>query len=122
MRTTAALLVLAACSHAQPEPPPDKLPSQLRVCADPNNLPFSNHDARGFENAIETLIAHDLGIPVAYTWMPQRRGFIRNTLKANACDVVMGEPVGFDMTRVTQPYYRSSYVFVTRADRHLGDL
>jgi mxaJ protein len=117
------VLVVAACSHRGSEV--DDLvvpPAQLRVCADPNNLPFSNRDARGFENAIAALIARDLGISVEYTWMPQRRGFIRNTLKARACDVVMGEPVGFDLARVTRPYYRSSYAFVTRADRHLDDL
>ena len=116
-------LLLAACNGSKSkldEDPP--LPKQLRVCADPNNLPFSNEQAQGFENEIATLLARDLGIPVAYQWMPQRRGFIRNTLKAKACDVVMGEPKGLDMVRVTKPYYRSSYAFVTRADRHLGDL
>jgi mxaJ protein len=120
-----SLTVIAATACS---PPPSKAdeavakPSQLRVCADPNNLPFSNREAQGFENAIAAVIGRDLGVPVVYTWMPQRRGFIRNTLKAKACDVVMGEPVGFDLARVTRPYYRSSYVFVTRADRHLGDL
>lgn len=122
-RAALALAVVAGC-HGNPskldEDPP--LPKQLRVCADPNNLPFSNEQAQGFENEIATLLARDLGIPVAYQWMPQRRGFIRNTLKAKACDVVMGEPKGLDMVRVTKPYYRSSYVFVTRADRHLADL
>jgi mxaJ protein len=117
------VIAATACSHpASKRDDAVARPSELRVCADPNNLPFSNQDARGFENAIATVIAHDLGIPVAYTWMPQRRGFIRNTLKAKACDVVMAEPVGFDLARVTRPYYRSSYVFVTRADRHLADL
>src|SRR4051812_27685850 len=107
------LVLLAACSNDKSkldEPAP--LPKQLRVCADPNNLPFSNERTEGFENEIATLIGRDLGIPVAYTWMPQRRGFIRNTLKAKACDVVMGEPKGFDLAYVTKPYYRSSYVVV----------
>lgn len=91
----------------------------LRVCADPNNLPFTNDRGEGFENQLAQLIGHDLGRHVTYTWKPQRRGFIRTTLKAKACDVVMGEPAGFEMARVTHPYYRSAYAFVTRADRHL---
>lgn len=91
----------------------------LRVCADPNNLPFSNTDNAGFENKLADLVAADLGEPVSYTWHAQRRGFIRQTLKANECDVVMGLPKGLDLADTTQPYYRSGYVFVTRADRHL---
>lgn len=91
----------------------------LRVCADPNNLPFSDAQGRGFENAIARLLADDLHRPLAYTWWPQRRGFIRNTLKAGKCDVVIGVPTHLDMALTTMPYYRSSYVFVTRRDRHL---
>lgn len=92
---------------------------ELRVCADPNNLPFSNSRGEGFENALATLVARDLGKTVRYTWWPQRRGFIRNTLRARECDVVMGIPTSFELARATIPYYRSSYVFVTRRDRHL---
>jgi len=92
----------------------------LRVCADPNNLPFSNDREEGFENRIASLIASDLGVPVRYTWWPQRRGFVRNTLKAGICDVVMEVPSGYELTGHTAPYYRSTYVFVTRADRHLS--
>lgn len=91
----------------------------LRVCADPNNLPFSDAQGKGFENAIARLLADDLHRPLAYTWWPQRRGFIRNTLKAGKCDVVIGVPAHLDMALTTVPYYRSSYVFVTRRDRHL---
>ena len=91
----------------------------LRVCADPNNLPFSDEHGRGFENALAQLVAHDLHRTVAYTWWPQRRGFVRHTLKAHACDVIMGVPSAMEMVQATQPYYRSSYVFVTRRDRHL---
>jgi mxaJ protein len=94
--------------------------STLRVCADPNNLPFSNARGEGFENQLAQLIADDIGVPVRYTWWPQRRGFIRNTLKAGLCDVVMSVPAGLEMVSPTIPYYRSTYVFVTRADRHLG--
>jgi mxaJ protein len=91
----------------------------LRVCADPNNLPFSDRDGRGFENEIMALTAKDLGLTVQYTWWAQRRGYVRNTLKANVCDVWPGVASGADMMTSTQPYYRSSYVFVTRADRGL---
>jgi mxaJ protein len=91
----------------------------LRVCADPNNLPFSNDRSEGFENRIATLIASDLGGRVEYTWWAQRRGFVRNTLNAGTCDVILGVPVGYGMVRTTRPYYRSTYVFVTRRDRGL---
>lgn len=92
----------------------------LRVCADPNNLPFSNARREGFENHIAELVAHDLGTTVAYTWWPQRRGFARNTLRAGTCDVVIGIPSSYELALPTAPYYRSTYVFVTRADRHLA--
>jgi mxaJ protein len=87
----------------------------LRVCADPNNLPFSNRRGEGFENKLAELVAADLGMRVRYTWWPQRRGFFRNTLDAGVCDVVMGVPTALERVRVTRPYYRSTYVFVTRA-------
>ena len=93
----------------------DELPSNrkdFRVCADPNNLPFSNQQQQGFENKIAELVARELGSQVTYTWWPQRRGFIRNTLNAGVCDVVMGVPTGYDPVLTTQPYYRSTYVFV----------
>jgi mxaJ protein len=108
----------------QPEQPPrTALPEQthvLRVCADPNNLPFSNQRLEGFENRIAELIAREMGATVQYTWWAQRRGFIRNTLKAGACDVVMGVPASFEMALTTGPYYRSTYVFVYRKDRGLN--
>lgn len=93
--------------------------NKLRVCADPNNLPFSNEKQEGFENKLANLIAHDLGREVHYTWFAQRRGFFRLTLKAQQCDIVMGVPVASERALTTDPYYRSTYVFVTRADRHL---
>jgi mxaJ protein len=92
---------------------------ELRVCADPNNLPFSNSAEAGFENRLAAMVAEHFGQQVSYTWWAQRRGFIRNTLKAGRCDVVMGVPAGYDLVETTKPYYRSSYVFVTRQDRHL---
>lgn len=92
----------------------------LRVCADPNNLPFSNQQGEGFENKIAELIARDLGERVEYTWWAQRRGFFRNTLRAGTCDIVIGVPAAFEMALTTRPYYRSTYVFLSRKDRHLN--
>ena len=92
---------------------------QLRVCADPNNLPFSNHEQEGFENRIAELIAHELDAQVSYTWWSQRRGFVRNTLNAKSCDIIIGVPASFELALTTRPYYRSTYVFVTRTDRNL---
>jgi mxaJ protein len=89
---------------------------ELRICADPNNLPFSNERREGFENRIVELLAHDLGANVHYTWWAQRRGFIRNTLGAQLCDLIPGTIAGVSMLRTTAPYYRSSYVFVSRPD------
>ena len=89
----------------------------LRVCADPNNLPFSNRAGAGFENRIAELLARDLGDSLAYTWWPQRRAWVRNTINADKCDVAIGVPVGFGLLTTTKPYYRSTYVFVSRADR-----
>ena len=94
-------------------------PRQLRVCADSNNLPFSNERLEGFENRIAALIAKDMGATVTYTWMPQRRGFVRRTLKAGECDLVMDVPNGYEMVLATKPYYRSTYVFVYRRDRNI---
>jgi quinoprotein dehydrogenase-associated probable ABC transporter substrate-binding protein len=91
----------------------------LRVCADPNNLPFSDQAGHGFENKVVELIAKDLGSTVDYTWWAQRRGYVRNTLKADICDVWSGVASGVEMMTSSRPYYRSSYVFVTRADRGL---
>jgi mxaJ protein len=87
---------------------------QLRVCADPNNLPFSNERGEGLENALARLVAADLDADVAYTWQPQRRGFVRTTLAAGECDVMMSAPSSFERVLTTIPYYRSSYVFVVR--------
>ena len=91
----------------------------LRVCADPNGLPASNAHGEGFENRIAALLAHELGARLEYTWWAQRRGFVRNTLRAGLCDVVIGVPAGFDPVLTTRPYYRSTYVFVARRDRGL---
>ena len=105
-----AVGVLAACA-AEPA-------RVLRVCADPNNLPFSNDDLEGFENRIASLVGEELDARIEYVWWAQRRGFVRNTLREGICDAVMGVPARFEMTRTTAPYYRSSYVFVTRRGSH----
>ena len=91
----------------------------MRVCADPNNLPFSNARGEGFENKLAELFARELGARLEYTWWAQRRGFFRNTLRAGLCDVVMGVPSGFELASTTAPLYRSTYVFVYRKDRAL---
>ena len=93
---------------------------ELRVCADPNNLPFSNQQQQGFENKIADLVAHDLNAKLSYTWWAQHRGFVRNSLNAHECDLLIGVPASFERTFNTIPYYRSTYVFVTRRDRHLN--
>jgi mxaJ protein len=115
--------LVAACHDRAATPPtPDTRHPQrtLRVCADPNNLPYSNEKQQGFENEIASLVARDLNARVAYTWWPQRRGFVRQTLRRGDCDVIMGIPSNYELALPTTSYYRSTYVFVSRADRHLG--
>ncbi|MDH3969862.1 MAG: hypothetical protein OEU56_22850, partial [Rhodospirillales bacterium] len=90
--------------------------SSLRVCADPGNLPFSNRAGEGFENKIAELLAAELGVPVRYTWYPQATGFVRQTLMARKCDLVIGISLGFELLHNTNPYYRSSYALVYRAE------
>lgn len=94
---------------------------QFRVCADPDNLPFTNRRLEGFENKIADLIAKELETSPFYIWWAQRIGFIRNTMKATLkearCDVVMGVPKGYGLVRWTKPYYRSTYVFVYPKDK-----
>ncbi len=106
----AALLLSGSAVFAQ---------AQLRVCADPDNLPFSNRKLEGFENKVATLLANALHARLSYTWQRQKNGFIRQTLGAHRCDVVMGVPFGYERVLTTQPYYWSGYVFVTARNRHL---
>lgn len=91
----------------------------LKVCGDPFNLPFSNERQEGFENKIAELVARELNDSLVYTWWPHRRGFVRNTLRVGMCDLIIGVPKGFDPVLTTKPYYRSTYYFVYRQDRHL---
>ena len=93
--------------------------TDLRVCADPYNLPFSNDRGEGFENKIAQLVASDLNAAVINYWWPERRGFLRNTILGGFCDVLINVPVGFDPVATTKPYYRSTYYLVYRADRGL---
>jgi mxaJ protein len=88
----------------------------LTVCADPNNLPFSNRAGEGFENKIANVIAHDLHAHIHYVWWAQRRGYARNTLGEAKCDLWPGVAAGVDRVVTTRSYYRSTYVFVSRLD------
>ncbi len=92
---------------------------ELRVCADPDNLPFSNQKQEGFENRIAAVLAADMGAKLSFNWQKQRQGFIGATLGAGQCDVVMGVPHGYERVRSTQPYYRSGYAFVTPSAKRL---
>jgi len=89
--------------------------AELRVCADPDNLPFSAADESGFENRIARVVADDLHAKLRYEWLPQVRGYVRKTMGAGLCDVFVGVPADFERVLTTKPYYRSSYVFVSRA-------
>jgi mxaJ protein len=109
----AAALLAGACKPAQPV---------LTVCADPNNMPFSNRAEQGFENRIARLVADGLQRRLRYVWWAQRRGFVRNTLGAGRCDLWPGVAAGLETLATTRPYYRSSYMFVTRRSDLLAGL
>ena len=115
--TLAAIVAFHAAVQALPQSDaPER--KALKVCQDPNNLPFSNDAGQGFENKIAELFGRDLGLPVAYFSFPNRMAFIRNTLRYKLptddypCDIVMGVPAGFDQVSATSPYYRSTYALV----------
>jgi quinoprotein dehydrogenase-associated probable ABC transporter substrate-binding protein len=95
-------------------------PKTLRVCADPHNMPFSTEQGEGFENKLAELFAVQLGKGLAYAWYPQAPGFVRNTLAAHRCDVLMGVPQGDDLVQVTNPYYRTAYALVLKTDSELN--
>ncbi len=109
------LTLLATGAVAQDKPAPR---TALRVCQDPNNLPFSNVKGEGIENKIAELFGKSMGLPVVYYSFPQRLAFIRNTLRFKLpdqdypCDIVIGVPAGYDQVSVTKPYYRSTYALV----------
>lgn len=115
------VLLVALLAHVSASA--DELPEtikrpELRVCADPNNLPFSNRAGEGFENELAEMVGDALGKEIRYEWHAQRRGFLRNTLNAGKCDLVMGTPHR-GMLATTRSYYNSTYVFLSRADRNL---
>src|SRR5690625_4532912 len=88
----------------------------LRVCADGNNLPFTNRAGEGFENKIAEMMADELGLPITYFWSPQIMGFVRNTLQLRVCDVIIGIASGYQFVQNTSPYYRSVYSIVLPHD------
>jgi quinoprotein dehydrogenase-associated probable ABC transporter substrate-binding protein len=113
-RRACALVLLALCSAAGAAGQ-----RELRVCADPDNLPYSHRDESGFENRIARVLAAELNAALRYAWLPQGRGYVRKTLNAGACDLIIGVPAAYEPVLTTSPYYRSTYVFVYRAgDAH----
>jgi len=94
-------------------------PGVLRVCADPDNMPLSNQKGEGFEQKLAELIGKEWNAKVEYAWWPVRRGFFSRALNGRYCDVAIQAPSGLDMAGVTEPYFRSGYVFVTRKDSGL---
>lgn len=95
-------------------------PDVLRVCADPSNMPFTDESGKGFENRLAELVAEKTGRKsVAYTWFPMATGFVRNTLRANRCDIIMGYAQGDELVQNTNAYYRSTYVMVYKKDSGL---
>jgi mxaJ protein len=111
-RVLACALVTLACTPVDAR--------ELRVCADPDNLPYSDAEGRGFENRIVRLVAHDIGATPSYYWLPQWRGFTRKTLLEGHCDVIPGVPAAQANVLTTAPYYRGTYALVFRADRVPG--
>ena len=119
MRSLVSFAIWLAMVALQPSASSAAETDSLRVCADPNSLPFSNRAGEGFENKLAEMVAQKFGKAVVYTWWAQRRGFIRHTLKAGDCDLVMGVPAQYDLVETTRPYYQSTYVFVSQTARHL---
>lgn len=118
---TMAIMALPAISGQAQE--------KFRVCADPLNPPYSTKEQGGYENKIAALFAEQLGQELEYTWLPERIGFIRNTLKAEnengegfKCDVVMGVPAGYDLTDTTKPYFHSTYILLITKGRGWDDI
>lgn len=117
----AGLLGAAAAAPAAAQRPGPLQPGVLRVCADPDNMPFSNQKGEGFENKIAEFIASEWKTRLEYVWYPVRRGYFR-ILNGRYCDLIVQAPGGLDMAGTTEPYYRSGYVFVSRADGKLKDI
>jgi mxaJ protein len=116
-RLAVLVLALALSGLARAGDPP-----QLRVCADPDNLPFSNSSGEGFENKIADVVASDLGMTLSYFWWPHQRGLVRRTLAEDRCDVLIGVPHDLGPILPTRAYYRSSYVVVSRPPLAIASL
>jgi quinoprotein dehydrogenase-associated probable ABC transporter substrate-binding protein len=115
----ASLMLTPAGLHAQSEP--DTVShTDLRVCADPANLPFSNERGEGYENKIAELVASELHLRVAYTYFPDSQGFVRGTLMKHRCDVIIGTVAGVEDMATTDAYMHTGYVMVTRERDHIG--
>jgi mxaJ protein len=112
----AASLAAVVCTRAGEVSADSK---QLKICGDPNNLPFSNEKLEGLENKIAAVIAKDLGMTVSYTWWPHQRGLVRRVLNTGRCDVMLGIPKGYDPVLWTRSYYRTGYVLAYRKDSGL---
>src|SRR5262249_18070670 len=117
LRVASLLLIAVGQAAAQTRDVVDR--SELKVCADPNNLPFSDEKKEGFENKIAEVIGAELGLKVDYAWFPQVIGFVRNTLRSHLCDLVMGAVAGDDIMQTTNPYYFTTYVMLFRSDKGL---
>jgi mxaJ protein len=115
------VLTIGASAAAEAQRPSPAQPGLLRVCNDPDNMPFSNQKGEGFENKIAQLIASDWKTKLEYVWYPTRRGYFR-ILNGMYCDLIIQAPGGLDMAGTTKPYYRSGYVFLTRQNGKLADI
>jgi quinoprotein dehydrogenase-associated probable ABC transporter substrate-binding protein len=112
------LIVPMIASAARAQTPGEILArTELRVCADPNDLPFSNEKGEGYENKTAELVGRELNLPVRFVFFPQVTGFVRNTLRTRSCDLIMGTVAGDDIVQTTSPYYYSDYVAVWAADK-----
>jgi len=114
----AALVLLTAAVKAEEQ----SAAGELRVCADPNNLPFSNEKGEGFENKLAELFADKLQKKLDYAFYPQATGFVRMTLGSHRCDVILGFPQGDDLAQGTNPYYRTAYAIIAKPGSGLEDV
>jgi mxaJ protein len=115
-----ALALASALLHEGGSAGADEAKKVLRVCGDPNNMPFSNEKREGIENEIATLLATDLNWGLEYVWWSHQRGLVRRVLNTERCDVLLGIPKGYDQVGWTKPYYRTGYVIAYLKDRIAG--
>ena len=115
------MLILKICYSAEQITGEFGVKSTLRICADPNNLPYSNQKKEGYENKIAELFAKKLGdIPVFYTWYPMTSGFVRRTLNAKTCDLIITFPAIHEFVQNSNPFYNSSYVLMTLEENNIN--